>query len=116
MGLPCRLGLIHRSVPFYETPPFVKFGVHFITFNMLYFEHHPGERCKRSAVAAGAVSTTTVATIAAVANNVGSQQWQWWGQATAAEIEAAVGAHNNQLTDGSDSDIHGVRGGGQQQR
>ena len=35
----------------------------------------------------------TFVTIAIVANNVGSQQqqWQWWGQATAVETEAAVG-------------------------
>ena len=42
--------------------------------------------------------------VVTIANDVGSQQWQWWGQATAAETEAAVGAHNNQTTDGSDSE------------
>ena len=36
-----------------------------------------------------------VATIAAVANVIGSQQWQWWGQTTAVETEAAAGALNN---------------------
>jgi hypothetical protein len=40
-------------------------------------------------------------TIATIANDVSSQQWQWLGQATAVEIEAAAGAHNNQLTNGS---------------
>ena len=52
-------------------------------------------------------------TIAAVANDVGSQQWQCWRQATVAETEAA-GAHNNQQTDGSNghSNRNGGRGGG----
>ena len=36
-----------------------------------------------------------VATIAAVANVIGSQQWQWWGQTMAVETEAAAGALNN---------------------
>ena len=31
---------------------------------------------------------------------------------TAAETEAVVGAHNNQPTDGSDSDKNSIRGGG----
>ncbi len=44
----------------------------------------------------------TVFTSATVANDVGSQQWQWWGQATVVETEAAAGAHNNQPTNGSD--------------
>jgi hypothetical protein len=44
----------------------------------------------------------TVVEIATITNeDVGSQQWQWWGQATAVETEAAVGAHNNQPTNGS---------------
>ena len=38
----------------------------------------------------------TFVTIATIANNVGSQQWQWCGQATMVETEAAAGAHNNQ--------------------
>jgi hypothetical protein len=75
---------------------------------MLYFEHHPGERSKRSVFAAAAISAATVATIAAFANDIGSQQWQWWGQATAAEIEAVAGAHNIQPTDGSDSDRNSI--------
>jgi hypothetical protein len=41
-------------------------------------------------------------TIATVSNAVGSQQWQWWGQATAVETEAAAGAHNNKPTNISD--------------
>jgi hypothetical protein len=44
----------------------------------------------------------TVVTIATIANDVGSQQWQWWGQAMVVETEAASGAHNNQPTNGSD--------------
>ena len=47
-------------------------------------------------------SQEMVVTVATVANDIGSQQWQWWGQATAVETEAAVGAHNNQPTNGSD--------------
>jgi len=43
----------------------------------------------------------TVVTIATVAHDIGSQQWQWWGQATSVKKEAAVGAHNNQPTIGS---------------
>ena len=41
-----------------------------------------------------------------------SKQWQRWGQATAAETEAAVGAHNNQPKGGSDSDRNSIHGGG----
>ena len=44
----------------------------------------------------------TVITIATIANDVSSQQWQWCGQATEVETEAAAGAHNNQLPNGSD--------------
>jgi hypothetical protein len=40
----------------------------------------------------------TCVTIATIANDVGSRQWQWWGLATLAETEAAAGAHNNQPT------------------
>ena len=43
----------------------------------------------------------TVVSIATIANDVGSQQWQWWGQAMAVETEAAAGAHNSQPTNGS---------------
>ena len=50
--------------------------------------------------------------IATITNDVGSQQWQWWGQAITAKTEAAAGAHNNQPTDGSDSDRNSVCGGG----
>ena len=32
---------------------------------------------------------------------LGSQQWQWWGLAMAAETEAVVGAHKNLPTNGS---------------
>ncbi len=42
-----------------------------------------------------------VVAIATIANDVGSQQWQWLGQTTAVETEAAAGAHNNQPTNGS---------------
>ena len=35
---------------------------------------------------------------------------KWWGQATAAETEAAAGVHKNQPTDGSDR--NSIRGGG----
>jgi len=45
----------------------------------------------------------TFVTITTVVNNVGSQQWQWWGQATQVETEAAAGAHNNQPTNGSNT-------------
>ena len=44
----------------------------------------------------------TVVRITTITNDVGSQQWQWRGQATAMELEAAAGAHNNQPTNGSD--------------
>ena len=44
----------------------------------------------------------TFVRIATIANAVGSQQWKWWGKATAVETEAAVGAHNKQPTNGSD--------------
>jgi len=43
-----------------------------------------------------------VVTIATVTNDFGSQLWQWWGQATVVETEAAAVAHNNQPTKGSD--------------
>ena len=43
---------------------------------MLHFEHHTGEISILSVVAAAAVSAATVATIVAIANDVGSQQWQ----------------------------------------
>ena len=38
----------------------------------------------------------TFVRIATIANAVGSQQWKWWGKATAVET------HNNQPTNGSD--------------
>ena len=72
---------------------------------------NPGERSKRSVVATTAVSAAIVATINAVANDIGSQQWQWWGQAMVAETEAAAGAHTTQPTDGSDSNRNSIRGG-----
>ncbi len=53
----------------------------------------------------------TVVAIATVADDVGSQQCQWWGQATAMETEAAVGAHNNQPTNEKNGSRNGVRGG-----
>ena len=90
----------------------IKFDVQNITLNLHYFEHHPGERSKRSVVAAAAVSTATVAPIDAITIDNGSQQWQWLGQATAAETEAATGEHNNQPTDGRDNDRNGICGGG----
>jgi hypothetical protein len=37
----------------------------------------------------------TGVTIATVANDVDSQQWQWWWQATAANTEAVAGAHSS---------------------
>ena len=40
----------------------------------------------------------TVVTIANVANDVSSQLWQCWRQATAVETEAVAEAHNNQPT------------------
>ena len=43
---------------------------------MLHFEHHTGEISLSLVVAAAAVSAATVATIVAIANDVGSQQWQ----------------------------------------
>ena len=43
-----------------------------------------------------------VVTIATITNDVHSQQWQLWGQATAVETEAAAGAHNNHPTNGRD--------------
>jgi hypothetical protein len=43
----------------------------------------------------------TVVAITTITNDIGSQQWQWWGQARAVETDAAVGAHNNQPTNGS---------------
>jgi len=43
-------------------------------------------------------------------NEIGSQQWQCWGQAMEAETEAAAGAHNNQPTDGSNSNRKSIRG------
>jgi hypothetical protein len=72
---------------------------------------NPGERSKRSVVATTAVSAAIVATINAVANDIGSQQWQWWGQAMVAETEAAAGAHTTQPTDGSDSNRNSICGG-----
>jgi hypothetical protein len=45
--------------------------------------------------------TVVVVTIATVANDVGSQQWQRWEQAMVVETEAAAGAHINQPTNGS---------------
>ena len=42
-----------------------------------------------------------VITNATLTNEDGSQQWQWWGQATVVETETAAGAHNNQPTNGS---------------
>jgi len=99
-----------------QSPPLlVKFDVQNITFNKKYFEHHPGERSKCSivaAAAAAAAAAATVATIATVANDIGSQKWQWWGQAMAPETEAVAGGHNNQPTDGSDSNRNCVFGGG----
>jgi len=44
--------------------------------------------------------------------DVGSQQWQWWGQATAAKKDAVMETHINQPTDGSDSCKNGIRGSG----
>jgi hypothetical protein len=44
----------------------------------------------------------TVVTIATIAHDVDSQQWQWWGRATAVETETVAGAHNNQPTNDSD--------------
>jgi hypothetical protein len=40
-----------------------------------------------------------------------SQQWQWRGQAMAAETEAAVGVHNNQPTNDSNSSRNSICGG-----
>jgi hypothetical protein len=106
--------LVDRCLPLLclPAPLIVKFDVQNITFNMYFFEYHPRERSKRSIVAASAISAATAATIAAVANDIGSQQWQWWGQAMASETEAAAGAHNIQPTDGSDSDRNSIRGSG----
>ncbi len=45
-------------------------------------------------------------------NDVSSQQRQWWGQATAAETEAAAGAHSNQPTNVTNISIISFRGSG----
>jgi hypothetical protein len=75
VGRPRRLGSIHDRSAHSATPPLlVKFDVQNITFNMKYFEHHPGERSKCFVIAAAAVSATTVTTISTVANDIGSQQ------------------------------------------
>jgi hypothetical protein len=54
----------------------------------------------------------TVVTIATVANDVGSQQWQWGGQAKVVKTEAAAGAHNIQPTNGSGGADGGSGDGG----
>ena len=109
VGRPCRLGSIHRSIHSAIPPLLVKFDVQILRLICNYFEHHPRERSKCSNDTAATVSAAIIATIAVIANDIGSQeQWQWWGQA----IEAAARAHNNQPTDGSDSDKNGICGGG----
>jgi hypothetical protein len=82
---------------------------------LVTFCKSPQRKISRFTVAAAAVSSATVATIAAVANDVGSQQWQWWGQTTVAETEAAAGhtAINQQTgVDSGRNGVRGVRGGG----
>jgi hypothetical protein len=48
----------------------------------------------------------------AILHSIHRLRTKWWGQATAAETEAAAGVHKNQPTDRSDSDRNSIRGGG----
>ena len=81
----------------------VKFDVLNITFTKVIFFNTPENDLKRHRRHCHRfLCKETVVTIATVTNDIGSQQWQWWGQATVVETEAVVGVHNNQPTNGSD--------------
>jgi hypothetical protein len=93
----------HCVLPVLNNNRWVKFDVQNITFTkVIYFNIPENDLKGHRRHCCHFLCKETVVTIATVANDVGSQQWQCWGQATVVETEAVVGVHNNQPTNGSD--------------
>jgi hypothetical protein len=93
----------HCVLPVLNDNRWVKFDVLNITFTKVIFFNTPENDLKRHRRHCHRfLCKETVVTIATVTNDIGSQQWQWWGQAMVVETEAVVGVHNNQPTNGSD--------------